>query len=136
MMSVARSRASESSVRENSTVQRQSVSSCHYGSKTSLRFVIKIDNLPVFRLPVSKLAVQGRYNMGLFSSVLTGSLQGIAERPLPCNYNVIQPVSALSRRRRGFKSRRGRQINRLGGRNFYSLFNRRIGNHGIRDLDD
>ena len=51
--------------------------------------------------PCQKLAVQGRYNMGvfsLFSSVLTGSLQGIAERPLPCNYNVIQPVSALSRR--------------------------------------
>jgi hypothetical protein len=33
--------------------------------------------------------------MDLFSSVLTGSLQGIAERPLPCNYNVIQSVSAL-----------------------------------------
>ena len=33
--------------------------------------------------------------MGVFSSVLTGSLQGIAERPLPCNYNVIQSVSAL-----------------------------------------
>jgi hypothetical protein len=33
--------------------------------------------------------------MGAFSSVLTGSLQGIAERPLPCNYNVIQPVSAF-----------------------------------------
>jgi len=46
----------------------------------------------------SKLAVQGRYNMGAFSSVLTGSLQGIAERPLPCNYNVIQFVCALSRR--------------------------------------
>ena len=39
---------------------------------------------PVFRLPVPKLAVQGRYNMSVFSSVLTGSLQGIAERPLPC----------------------------------------------------
>ena len=46
--------------------------------------------------------------MGLFSTVLTGSLQGIAERPLPCNYNVIQFVCALSRRKRGFKSRRGR----------------------------
>ena len=76
-------------------------------------FVLKIDNLPVFRLPVSKLAVQGRYNMGMFSSVLTGYLQGIAERPLPCNHYVIQPVSAFSRRKRGFKSRRGRQINSL-----------------------
>ena len=34
--------------------------------------------------------------MGVFSSVLTGSLQGIAERPLPCNYNVIQPLSAFT----------------------------------------
>jgi hypothetical protein len=25
--------------------------------------------------------------MGVFSSVLTGSLQGIAERPLPCNFH-------------------------------------------------
>jgi hypothetical protein len=33
-----------------------------------------------------------------FGSV--GSLQGVAERPLPCNYNVIQSVCALSRRRR------------------------------------
>ena len=39
-------------------------------------------------------------------SVSRCSLQGSAERPLPCNYNVIQPVSALSRRRRGFKSKR------------------------------
>ena len=62
---------------------------------------------------MAKLAVQGRYNMGVFSSVLTGSLQGIAERPLPCNYNVISFVCALSRRKRGFKSRRGRQFNGL-----------------------
>jgi|ERR1700722_8587639 len=61
----------------------------------------------------AKLAVQGRYNVGVSSSDLTGSLQGIAERPLPCNYNVIQFVCALSRRRRGFKSRRGRQISSL-----------------------
>ena len=51
-----------------------------------------------FGFPLSKLAVQGRYNMDVFSSVLAGSLQGIAERPLPCNYNVIQFVCALSRR--------------------------------------
>jgi hypothetical protein len=50
---------------------------------------------------------------GLSLIVLNSSLQGIAERPLPCNYNVIQPVSALSRRKRGFKSRRGRQITNL-----------------------
>ena len=41
-------------------------------------------------------------------------LQDITVRPVPCNYNVIQSVSALSRRRRGFKSRRGRQLNNLG----------------------
>jgi hypothetical protein len=45
-----------------------------------------------------RAAVQGRYKVSKFRSVLTGSLQGIAERPLPCNYNVIQPISALSRR--------------------------------------
>ena len=76
MMSAARSRASGSSVGTNSIVQSQSVSSCQYGSKTFLRFVLKIDNLPVFRLPVSKLAVQGRYNMGVFSRALIGSAIG------------------------------------------------------------
>ena len=45
-----------------------------------------------------KLAVQRRYNLNLFLSVLTGSLQGFAERPLPCSYNVIPSVIALSRR--------------------------------------
>src|SRR5713101_8152550 len=35
----------------------------------------------------SKLAVQRRYNLNLFLSVLTGSLQGFAERPLPCSSN-------------------------------------------------
>ena len=55
-----------------------------------------------------ELAVQRRYNLNLFLSVLTGSLQGVAERPLPCNYNVIQQDIAPSRRKRGFKSRRGR----------------------------
>ncbi len=58
----------------------------------------------------SKLAVQRRYNLNLFLSVLTGSLQGFAERPLPCSYNVIPSVIALSRRKRGFKSRRGRHL--------------------------
>src|ERR1700720_1248857 len=58
-------------------------------------------DLPVFRLPVLKLAVQGRYN------------QGIAERPLPRSYNIIQPVSALSRRKRGFKSRRGHKWSKI-----------------------
>jgi len=34
--------------------------------------------------------------MDVLHDVFTGSLQGIAVRPLPCNYNVIQSVSALS----------------------------------------
>jgi len=58
--------------------------------------------------------------MGVFFRVLTGSLQGITERPLPCNYNVIQFVCALSRRRRGFKSG-GRQISSLGERRLLSV---------------
>ena len=44
---------------------------------------------PVFRPFGSKLAVQGRYNQNLFLRVLSGPLQGIAVRPLPCNYYVI-----------------------------------------------
>ena len=51
-------------------------------------------NPAVFRTFGSKLAVQGRYNQKPFHRVLSRSLQGIAERPLPCNYNVIQPVSS------------------------------------------
>jgi hypothetical protein len=74
-------------------------SSCQYGSKSSLRFVLKIASISQFsELAVPKLAVQGRYNQNLFLAVLPHSLQGIAERPLPCNYNVIQQISALSRR--------------------------------------
>src|ERR1700722_15075760 len=61
-------------------------------------FWLRSSDLPVLRIAVPKLAVQGRYNMGVQPSVLTGSLQGITERPLPCNYNVIQFVCALSRR--------------------------------------
>src|SRR5271169_5032678 len=114
MISAAKSRASGSSVGKNSTMQSQSFSSCQYGSKSSLRFVLKIARSPgLFTLPTPKLAVQGRYNQSLHLRVSSRSLQGVAERPLPCNYNVIQPISALSRRKRGFKSRRGRQFNNL-----------------------
>jgi len=78
----------------------------------------------------SRLAVQRRYNLNLFLSVLTGSLQGFAERPLPCSYNVIPSVIALSRRKRGFKSRRGRHLfnglhhetSTLGSRNIAAAF--------------
>ena len=37
-----------------------------------------------------KFAVQERYNQSLFLRVLSGPLQGIAVRPLPCNYYVFQ----------------------------------------------
>ena len=54
----------------------------------------------------AKHAVQERYKLSPFLRLLTRSLQFVALRPLPCNYYAIQPVSALSRRRRGFKSKR------------------------------
>src|SRR5260370_13110315 len=90
MMSAAKSRASGLSVGKNSTMQSQSFSSCQYGSKSSLRFVLKIARSPSsFTLPTPKLAVQERYNQSLHLGVSSRSLQGIAERPLPCNYYVI-----------------------------------------------
>jgi len=61
----------------------------------------------------SKLAIHGRYTEHPLLGVPYGSLQGVTVRPVPCNYYVIQRVVALSRRKRGFKSRRGRQINKL-----------------------
>ena len=45
-----------------------------------------------------KVAVQGRYKISMFLDMLTGSLQGIAERPLPCIYNEIHQNDAISRR--------------------------------------
>jgi hypothetical protein len=42
------------------------------------------------------------------------------DRCLAINY-VIQQDVALSRRKRGFKSRRGRQINRLGEKRLLSI---------------
>src|SRR5208283_3225553 len=91
MMSAANSRASESSVGKNSTVQSQSFSSCQYGSKSSLRFVaMLVRTSHCSRILAQRLAVQGRYNVSVFLSILTGSLQGIAERPLPCICNRIQ----------------------------------------------
>jgi hypothetical protein len=62
----------------------------------------------------SKLAIHTRYTERRFLCIPCCYLQGITVRAVPCNYNVIQSVVALSRRRRGFKSRRGRQINSLG----------------------
>ncbi len=90
IMSAANSRASGLSVGKNSTMQSQSFSSCQWGSKSSLRFVPKIARSPFSESFGSKLAVQERYNESPFFRVLSCSLQGVALRPLPCNYNVIQ----------------------------------------------
>ncbi len=56
------------------------------------------------------IAIHGRYTEQPLLGVPYGSLQGVTVRPVPCNYYVIQPVVALSRRKRGFKSRRGRHL--------------------------
>ena len=55
-----------------------------------LLLIWRMGNLPREPKPGSRLAVQGRYNQSLFLRVLSRSLQGIAVRPLPCNYYVIQ----------------------------------------------
>jgi len=39
-----------------------------------------------------------RYKFPRFLCAPSASLQGIALRPLPCNYNVLQLVCAFSRR--------------------------------------
>src|SRR6266496_1017427 len=109
MISAEKDRASGSSVGRNSTAQSQSFSSSQSASKLSLSFVPMV-LVSDSGNSASKLAVQRRYNINLFLSVLTGSLQGFAERPLPCSYNVIQKDIALSRRKRGFESLRGRQV--------------------------
>jgi len=97
----------------NSTVQSQSFSSPQYGSKSSLSFVPMVLVSGSCK-SASKLAIHRRYTERRFLCIPYCYLQGITVRPVPCNYNVIQSVSALSRRRRGFKSRRGRQFNNLG----------------------
>jgi hypothetical protein len=50
---------------------------------------------PLFR---STLAIHRRYTERRFLCIPYCYLQGITVRPVPCEYNVIQHVSALSRR--------------------------------------
>ena len=50
----------------------------------------------------SKLAIQRRYRERRFFCIPYCYLQGITVRPVPCNYNVMQHISALSRRRHDF----------------------------------
>jgi hypothetical protein len=53
-MSAAKSRTAGLSVGKNSTVRSQSFSSRQYGSKSSLRFVLKIARSPVFHTLYAK----------------------------------------------------------------------------------
>jgi hypothetical protein len=78
--------------------------------------------IPQFSDP---LVQNSRYKDGTTKACSIGfsvvPYRALQSEPLPCNYNVIQPVSALSRRRRGFKSRRGRQINNFGEKRLLSV---------------
>jgi hypothetical protein len=58
----------------------------------------------------SQLAMHRRYTEHPLPCAPYGSLQGVTVRPVLCNYVVIQQDVALSRRKHGFKSRRGRQF--------------------------
>src|SRR6266571_3502705 len=121
MISVEKDRASGSSGGRNSTAQSQSFSSSQSGSKLSLSFA------PIVLVSdsgnsASKLAVQRRYNLNLFLSVLTGSLQGFAERPLPCSYNVIPSSSPFHGADAG-SNPAGDAKSITYRRNIYSLFN-------------
>jgi len=99
-MSAAKSRASGLSVGKNSTMQSQSFSPSHLASRARNHLCASFptSQITLFDSFGAKLAVQERYNQSLFHRAISRSLQGVAERPLPCNYNVIQPISALSRR--------------------------------------
>jgi hypothetical protein len=121
MISAANSRVSGLSVGKNSTMQSQSFSSCQCGSNSSLCFVPNIARSPFSRVLIQNFAIHRRYTQLRFLRTPYCCLQGITVRPVPCNYNVIQQISALSRRKRGFKSRRGRQINRLGEKRLLSV---------------
>ena len=73
----------------------------------------RVGQAPVFQSFGPQLAIHRRYTERPFLCVPYCYLQGITVRPVPCNYYVIQQDIALSRRKRGFKSRRGRQFNNL-----------------------
>jgi hypothetical protein len=70
----------------------------------------RVGQAPVFRSFGPKLTIHRRYTERPLLRVPYGSVQGVTVRPVPCNYYVIQQDIALSRRKHGFKSRRGRQI--------------------------
>jgi hypothetical protein len=51
-----------------------------------------------FQSFASDLAIHRRYTVCRFLRTPYCYLQGITVRPVPCNYNVIQQISALSQR--------------------------------------
>ena len=59
---------------------------CQSRLKSSLCFIAEIAKSPLFQSFGSRLAVQERCNESSFFMVLSCSLQGVALRPLPCNY--------------------------------------------------
>ena len=61
-------------------------------------FAVHSQERPPIQALSAKTRVQERYSQKRRLSASRCSLQGIAERPLPCKYNVIQLGSALSRR--------------------------------------
>src|SRR6266849_9314866 len=89
MMCAAKRRASGSSVGKNSTVRASPSRLASMAPNHPCGSFSRSQDLPFFRLSTPKLAVQGRYNQSQCLCVSSCSLQGIAERPLPCNYNVI-----------------------------------------------
>ena len=51
-----------------------------------------------FQSFASELAIHRRYTVCRFLRTPYRDLKGITVRPVPCNYNVIQQIIALSRR--------------------------------------
>ena len=83
-------------------------------------------------LKVVGIAVQGRYKFLRCPGVSVASLPGFAERPLPCNYNVLKFVFHGG----------NTGSNPVGDANsivywgiVYSPFNKRIGNRGFPAVD-
>ena len=83
---------------QNSTMQSQSFSSCQNGLEIVFALRSQDRQITFFQNFGSKLAIHRRYTLCLFLDVPYCYLQGITVRPVPCNYNVIQHMSALSRR--------------------------------------
>ena len=87
--------ARRSGINDPEETERGNVSHGQFAERTVGAFGVRASFFQAFG---SRLAVQERYNESSFFRIPSRCLQGVALRPLPCNYNVIQSVSALSRR--------------------------------------